>query len=194
MAPVLACWTSELLLISSILTWFPLLPGWCEIIVSLVNSDIKTKIKSNVNVVFQATAFLIDECIDFNVMSTNLGLFHTYRSGNHVHCTLIFTFLLLLLKRFFFFKRSYLLWCWPKKDAKNTKGLIEKHMYSSNRNKIQVDLVKQWLVGRKLRVQCGSDYPSTTQMVLHIIASRWLVHSAWRSRWRVFMEEGKSIM
>ena len=46
----------------------------------------------------------------------------------------------------------------------NTKGLIEKHIYSSNRNKIQVNLVKQLLVDRKLRVQCCSDYASTTQM------------------------------
>ena len=43
-------------------------------------------------------------------------------------------------------------------------------------NKIQVTLVKQELVGRKLRVQYGSDYPSTMQMVTHVIVSRWLVH------------------
>ena len=69
------------------------------------------------------------------------------------------------------------LWCWPKKDTGSTKGLIEKQIYSSNRNKIQVNPVKSQLVGRKLRVQCGSDYPSTTQMVSHVIVSRWLVHS-----------------
>ena len=45
-----------------------------------------------------------------------------------------------------------------------------------------------------MRTQCGSDYPSTTQMVSHMIVSRWLVHSVWRSRWCVFMEEGESIM
>ena len=37
----------------------------------------------------------------------------------------------------------WVLWCWLKKDTGNTKGLIEKHLYSSNRNKIQVNLVKQ---------------------------------------------------
>ena len=49
---------------------------------------------------------------------------------------------------------------------------------TSNRNKIQVNLVKQWLVSRKLRVQCGSYYASTMQMVSHGIVSRWLVHSS----------------
>ena len=38
---------------------------------------------------------------------------------------------------------TILLWCWQKKDTGNTKGLIEKHIYSSNRNKMQVNLVKQ---------------------------------------------------
>ena len=33
------------------------------------------------------------------------------------------------------------------------KGLIQKHIYSSNRNKIQVNLVIQLSVDRKLRVQ-----------------------------------------
>ena len=73
-----------------------------------------------------------------------------------------------------FLQSTNLLWCWPKKDTGNTKGLIEKHIYSSNRNKIQENLVKQWFVARKLRVQWGSDYPSTTQMVTHVIVSRWL--------------------
>ena len=36
-----------------------------------------------------------------------------------------------------------LLWCWQKKDTGNTKRETEKHIYSSNRNKIQVNLVKQ---------------------------------------------------
>ena len=36
----------------------------------------------------------------------------------------------------------YMLWCCQKKDMWNTKRLIEKHIYSSNRNKIQVNLVK----------------------------------------------------
>ena len=64
------------------------------------------------------------------------------------------------------------------------KGLIGKHIYSRNRNKIKVNLVKDKLVDRKRRVQCGSDYPSPTQMVSHVIVSRWLVNSVWRSRWR----------
>ena len=38
-------------------------------------------------------------------------------------------------------------------------------------------LVKQLLTDWKLRVQWGSDYPSTTQMVSHVIMSRWLVYS-----------------
>ena len=57
------------------------------------------------------------------------------------------------------------------------KELIEKHKYSCNRNKIQVNLVKQWLVDRKLRVQWDSDYSSTMQMVSHVIVSHWLMHS-----------------
>ena len=28
--------------------------------------------------------------IDFNGMLTNLGLFYTYRLGNHIHCSYIF--------------------------------------------------------------------------------------------------------
>ena len=76
----------------------------------------------------------------------------------------------------------------------NTKRLIEKHIYSSNRNKIQVNLVKQSLVNRKLRVLWGRDYLSTTQMVSYVIVSRWLVNSVWCSRWHAFMEEGNSIM
>ena len=55
-------------------------------------------------------------------------------------------------------------------------------------------LVKQQLVITKLRVQCYSDYPSIMQMVSHVIVSRWLVYSVWRSRWRVFMEDGVSII
>ena len=51
--------------------------------------------------------------------------------------------------------------------------MIEKHIYSRNRNKRQVNLVKQQLVDRKLRVQWSSDYPSTTQMVSHVIVSCW---------------------
>ena len=43
-----------------------------------------------------------------------------------------------------------------RKTRGTQKGLIEKH--------------------RKLRVQWGSDYPSTTQMVSHLIVSRWLVN------------------
>ena len=89
---------------------------------------------------------------------------------------------------------QYLLWCWLKKDTGSTKGLIEKHIYLTNRNKIQMNLVKQKLVDRKLRVQCGSDYLSTMQMVSHVIVSHWLVHSDWCSHWLVFMEEGESIM
>ena len=53
----------------------------------------------------------------------------------------------------------------------NTKRLIGKHIYSSNRNKIQVNLVKQYLVDRKLRVLWGSDSLSTTQMISYIIVS-----------------------
>ena len=41
------------------------------------------------------------------------------------------------------------------KDTGNTKRWIEKHIYSSNRNKIQVTWVRQELVNRKLRVQLG---------------------------------------
>ena len=58
-----------------------------------------------------------------------------------------------------------------KKDTENTKRLREKHIYSSNRNKIQVNLVKQKLVDRKPRVQWGSDCPSTTQVVSHMAVS-----------------------
>ena len=36
------------------------------------------------------------------------------------------------------------------------KGQIEKHVYSSNRNKIQVNLVKREFVNRKLRVHYAS--------------------------------------
>ena len=46
------------------------------------------------------------------------------------------------------------------------------YTYSSNRNKIRVNLVKQQLVNRKLRVQWYNDYPSTTQVVSHMIVSR----------------------
>ena len=35
-----------------------------------------------------------------------------------------------------------------------------------------------------MRVQCGSDYPSTTQMVSDVIVSCWLVASLWCSHWR----------
>ena len=63
-----------------------------------------------------------------------------------------------------------------RKTRGTQKGLIENQIYSSNRNKILVNMVKQQLVGRKLRVRCGSDSPSTTQMVSHVIVSRWLVH------------------
>ena len=45
-----------------------------------------------------------------------------------------------------------------KERHRNTKRKIEKHIYSSNRNKIQVNRVRQFLVNRKLRVQSGSDY------------------------------------
>ena len=34
---------------------------------------------------------------------------------------------------------------------------------------MQVNLVKQKLVGRNLRVKWSSDYPSTTQIVSHMI-------------------------
>ena len=71
----------------------------------------------------------------------------------------------------------YLFWCWHG----NTKRLIEKHIYSSNRNKIQVNLVKQLLVNRKLRVQWGSDYLSLTQVVSHVIVSRESGQLLWRS-------------
>ncbi len=37
---------------------------------------------------------------------------------------------------------------------------------------IQVNVVKQQLVDRRLRVQWCSDYQSTTQMVSHVIVSR----------------------
>ena len=113
---------------------------------------------------------------------------------------------LLFLPIFFFSLLSYLqpvgsdrydLWLCCDADKRKTqgiqKGLIEKHIYSSNRKKIQVNLVKQ-LVDRKLRVLWGSDYQPTTQTVLHLIMSRWLVNSVWRSRWRVFIEESESIM
>ena len=65
-----------------------------------------------------------------------------------------------------------MLWCWQKKNTGNTRRLIEKHIHSSNRHKIQVNLVRQWLVNRKLRVQRGSDNPSTSQVVSHEIVSR----------------------
>ena len=45
--------------------------------------------------------------------------------------------------RLFAFHIDLMLWCWPKKDTRNSKGLIEKHIYSSKRNKIQVNLLKQ---------------------------------------------------
>ena len=80
-----------------------------------------------------------------------------------------------------------------RKTRGTQKGLIEKHIYSSNRNKIQVNLVKLLLVDRKLRVQWDCDYPSTTQMVSLVIVSHWLVNSVWRSQWLVFMES-KSIV
>ena len=59
-----------------------------------------------------------------------------------------------------------------KRHGGTQKGLIRKHIYSSNRNKIQVNLVKQQLVDSKLRVQWGSGYPSTTQMISLVIVSR----------------------
>ena len=46
---------------------------------------------------------------------------------------------------------------------------------------MQVNLVKQLLVDSKLRVELGSDYPSTMQMVSHVIESRWVVHSDYLS-------------
>ena len=58
------------------------------------------------------------------------------------------------------------MWCWQKKDTGNAKRSIEKHIYSNNRNKIQVNLVKQKLV------QWSIDYPSTTQAASHVILSR----------------------
>ena len=67
----------------------------------------------------------------------------------------------------------FLLFCRQKKDTGNTKRLIEKHIFSSNRNKIQVDQVKQLFLNRKLRVLWGSDNPSTTLVVSHVIGSRW---------------------
>ena len=40
-----------------------------------------------------ATKFFSFSClIDFNDMSTNLGLFYSERSGNHFHCMFILTF------------------------------------------------------------------------------------------------------
>ena len=44
-----------------------------------------------------------------------------------------------------------------RKAGGTQKGLIEKHIYSSKRNKIQVNLVKQLLIDGKHRVQWGSD-------------------------------------
>ena len=69
-----------------------------------------------------------------------------------------------------------------KENTGNTKGLIEKHIYSSNRNKIQVNLIKQLVESWE------------SSVVSHVIVSRSLVHSIWHSHWYVFMEEGESIM
>ena len=54
----------------------------------------------------------------------------------------------------------------------NTKRLIDKHIYSSNKNKIEVNLFKQSLVDRKVRVQWDSNYPYTTQVVSLAIVLR----------------------
>ena len=40
---------------------------------------------------------------------------------------------------------------------------------------VQVNLVKQLLVDWKPSVLCGSNNPSTMQIVSHVIVSRWLV-------------------
>ena len=85
-------------------------------------------------------------------------------------CWVFFSVFLQGLGAYFIF--GLLLWCWKKKDTWNTKRLIEKHINSSNRNKIQVNLVEQYLVNRNLRVQLGSDYRFTTQVVSHVIVSR----------------------
>ena len=38
----------------------------------------------------------------------------------------------------------------------------------------ETNLIEQKLVDRKLRIPWGSDYPSTTLMVSHVIESHWL--------------------
>ena len=74
-------------------------------------------------------------------------------------------------------------------------NLLYTLVYSSNRNKIQVNLIKQKLVGRKLRVLCGSDL---SVLYANGITCDWVMLigelSIWCSRWCVFMEEGESIM
>ena len=39
--------------------------------------------------------------IDFNGMSNRLGLFYALRLGNHVHCTFMFTFFVVISFKFF---------------------------------------------------------------------------------------------
>ena len=62
-------------------------------------------------------------------------------------------FLLRLFTELMAWNLFNLFWCWQKKDTLITKRLIKKHIYSSNRNKIQVNQVRQLLVCRRLRVQ-----------------------------------------
>ena len=71
------------------------------------------------------------------------------------------------LKAFSILQRSIFKFCdaGKRKTRGTQKGLIEKHIYTSNWNKIQVNLAKQLLVDRKLKVQWGRDYPSTRDCV-----------------------------
>ena len=62
--------------------------------------------------------------------------------------------------------------------------------YTSNRNKIQVDLVRQYLVNWKLRVQWGSDYPPTMLVISDMIVLCGFGQLLWCS----IDEEGESIM
>ena len=48
---------------------------------------------------------MIDLSIDFNGMSTYLGLFYSVSCGNCVHCTFIFTFYMYIAK--FFYTKLY---------------------------------------------------------------------------------------
>ena len=84
-----------------------------------------------------------------------------------------------------------------KRHGEHKKVDKKEHIYSSNRNKIQANLVKQLLVNRNLRVQWGNDYPSTKLVISHVIVwvrVVWVWSAPLTLRWRVFMEEGESIM